>query len=327
MIRYILKRLGYFVLVFLIVSALLFVVYRNIPGDPVVLMMEGSINNLTAEQYQTLYDQTAERLGMHLPLPVQYVYWLKDLLTGNFGYSTQYMRPVADVIGAPMMNTIILNIGQLILVFAIAFPLGIKIAVNRNGFLDRAVQGVSIVGYSMPTMVVAIVFIYLFAIKLKIFPISGMNSPGFVGGAVATSLDRFWHMLLPLIVMTFVSLGGIIRYVRAAMIDALSMDCVRTARAKGLSEKVVIYSHAFRNALLPLITVITYWFVGIFSGSIVTESIFLYNGMGKMMISGLNQLDYSVVMAMQMFYVVLALVGNLVMDLLYAVVDPRVKLS
>lgn len=327
MFRYILKRLGYFVLVFLITSALLFVIYRSIPGDPVVLMMEGSINSLTAEQYKILYDQTAERLGMNLPLPMQYVYWLKDLLSGNFGYSVQYRRPVNEIIGVPLLNTVILNIGQLILVFLIAFPLGIKIAVKRNSWLDRAVQTVSIIGYSMPTMVVSIVFIYLFSIKLKIFPISGMNSPGFMGGPVATFLDRFWHMLLPLIVMTFVSLGGIIRYVRAAMIDALSMDFVRTARAKGLTEKVVIYSHAFRNALLPLITIITYWFVGVFGGSVVVENIFLYNGMGDMMISGLRQLDYSVVMAMQMFYVLLALLGNLIMDLLYAAADPRVKLS
>ena len=140
-------------------------------------------------------------------------------------------------------------------------------------------------------------------------------------------LDGLKYMALPLFVMVFSSLGGITRYVRAAMIDALRMDYIRTARAKGVKEKVVIYSHAFRNALIPVVTILTGWFLSIFSGSVVIERIFLWNGMGKVMLDSLNQQDFAVVLAFQMFYVLLALAGNLIMDLAYCLVDPRVKLT
>ena len=134
-------------------------------------------------------------------------------------------------------------------------------------------------------------------------------------------------MSLPLIVMTFCSLGGMTRYVRASMIEALSMDCIRTARAKGVKEKVVIYSHAWRNALIPIVTLVVGWFLGIFSGSIMIENIFGLNGMGKIYINSLNNKDYDVVLTLQMFYVLVGLLGNLIIDLLYGVIDPRIRVS
>ena len=134
-------------------------------------------------------------------------------------------------------------------------------------------------------------------------------------------------MTLPLIVMTFCSLGGMTRYVRASMIEALSMDCIRTARAKGVKEKVVIYSHAWRNALIPIVTLVVGWFLGIFSGSIMIENIFGLNGMGKIYINSLNDKDYDVVLTLQMFYVLVGLLGNLIIDLLYGVIDPRIRVS
>ena len=134
-------------------------------------------------------------------------------------------------------------------------------------------------------------------------------------------------MTLPLIVMTFCSLGGMTRYVRASMIEALSMDCIRTARAKGVKEKVVIYSHAWRNALIPIVTLVVGWFLGIFSGSIMIENIFGLNGMGKIYINSLNNKDYDVVLTLQMFYVLVGLLGNLIIDLLYGVIDPRIRVS
>ncbi|MEG1804981.1 MAG: ABC transporter permease, partial [Clostridia bacterium] len=154
-----------------------------------------------------------------------------------------------------------------------------------------------------------------------------VKSPGLTGNYFTMLMDKMYHMILPVAVMTFSSLGGITRYVRATMIDVLSMDYIRTARAKGLKEKTVIYSHAFRNALIPFVTILTGWFIGIFGGSVVIESIFLWNGIGKVLYDGLMQRDFAVVLAMQMFYVILALLGNLVMDIGYMLVDPRVKLS
>ena len=140
-------------------------------------------------------------------------------------------------------------------------------------------------------------------------------------------LDRAYYLILPLAVMTFCSLGGMTRYVRASMIDALSMDCIKTARAKGLREKTIIYSHAWRNALIPIVTLVVGWFLSIFSGSVVIEQIFAINGMGKIMITALQSGDNDVILLMQMFYVIIALGGNLIIDIIYGLVDPRVRVN
>lgn len=193
--------------------------------------------------------------------------------------------------------------------------------------LDNVVQVGTVIGYSLPSFVIALIFIFLFTKLLPIFPISGVNSAGISGSGFTIFMDKLYHMALPCIVMTFASLGSITRYVRAAMIDVLRQDYIRTARAKGLREKVVIYSHAFRNALIPIVTVLTGWVISVFAGSVVIETIFLWNGIGKVLYDALMQRDFMVVLAMQMFYVVLTLAGNLLMDLAYMLVDPRVKLN
>jgi len=226
-----------------------------------------------------------------------------------------------------MKNTIMLNVWSLIPVFAITIPLGIATAVRRGTRFDNAVQVITIIGYSLPFFVIALLFIFLFAVKMPVFPISGVQTPALKGSTVRMFFDKLYHMALPLSVMVFTSLGGLTRYVRATMIEALRMDYIRTARSKGLSEKVVIYSHAFRNALIPFITIMTGWFISIFSGSVVIERTFLWNGMGKVIIDALNQQDFAVSLAMVMFYLVLSLIGNLLMDLSYGFADPRVKLD
>ena len=162
---------------------------------------------------------------------------------------------------------------------------------------------------------------------LKLFPVAGMGTPNTNYTGIRALIDRMYYMALPLMVMTFTSLGGMTRYVRSSMIEALSMDCVRTARAKGLKEKTVIYSHAWRNALIPIVVLIIGWFLGIFSGSLIIENMFGLNGLGKVYITALNTKDYEVAMALQMFYVILGLVGNLIIDLAYGLVDPRVRVN
>lgn len=327
MLRYILKRLMYIVVVFLVASVLIFALYKSVPGDPARLMLEGNKQSMKPEEYEARYQEAVQKLGLDKPLPVQYFTWLFNTLRGDFGYSITYKMPVKNMIGVPMKNTIMLNVWSLIPVFLITIPLGISTAVRRGSRYDSTVQVVTIIGYSLPFFVIALLFIFLFAVKIPIFPISGVQTPGMTGTTTKMFFDKLYHMALPLIVMVFTSLGGLTRYVRATMIEALRMDYIRTARAKGLSEKVVIYSHAFRNALIPFITIMTGWFISIFSGSVVIERTFLWNGMGKVIIDALNQQDFSVSLAMVMFYLVLALVGNLLMDLSYGLADPRVKLD
>ena len=325
--RYLLKRLIYIIFVFFIISILMFAIYKSMPGDPVEIMLGDSKTTMKPDAYQALYDKTRESLGLDEPLPVQYLSWMGNMLTGEFGYSTQYKQEVINIIGAPMANTVILNILTMFVVFIIAVPLGILTAVRKNGVFDKTVQVLTIVGYSIPTFIIALLAIFLLAVKIPVFPISGVRSAGSTATGLAAALDMLRHMVLPVLVMSVSGIGGITRYVRAAMIDVLRMDYIKTARAKGLREKTVIYIHAFRNALIPVVTITTWWIIGLFGGSIVIESVFLWPGLGKMLIDGLMQRDFAVVLTMQMFYVVLSLAGNVIMDIAYTLVDPRVRLE
>ena len=325
--RYLLKRFVYIVFVFFIISILMFAIYKSMPGNPVDIMLGDSKTSMKPDAYQALYDKTVKDLGLDKPLPVQYVAWMGNMLTGEFGYSTQYKQEVINIISGPMINTVLLNILTMIVVFIIAIPLGIVTAVRKNGAFDKTVQVLTIVGYSIPTFIVALLAIFLLAVKFPIFPISGVKSAGLNATGLEATLDMLWHMALPVLVMSVSGIGGITRYVRAAMIDVLRMDYIKTARAKGLREKTVVYIHAFRNALIPVVTITTWWVVGLFGGSIVIESVFLWPGLGKMLIDGLLQRDFAVVLTMQMFYVVLSLTGNVIMDIAYTIVDPRVRLE
>ena len=226
-----------------------------------------------------------------------------------------------------MENTIFINIFSTILALGITIPLGIYCAVHKKGKIDNITQVITIIGYSIPVYIIALIFIWIFAVWLGIFPVTGSQTPGADYTGMRAFLDRLYYISLPVIVMTFGSLGGMTRYVRAAMIEALSQDYIRTARAKGLREKVVIYSHAWRNALLPVITVIIGWFLGIFGGSVIIENTFGLNGMGALYYVGLMNNDFELALSIQMFYIVVSLLGQLAMDLSYGLVDPRVRVD
>lgn len=327
MLKYILKRLLYMMILFFIMSFLTFMLYNMIPGDPARVQVQSIKGKVSPEVYQQMYQQARERMGLDDPMIIRYGRWFGNILKGDFGVSTVYKQPVSELIVAPLKNTVFINIFSIILALGIAIPIGIRCAVKRKSFFDNSVQVLTIVGYSLPTFIITLVFIFIFAVKLEWFPVSGMNSPNFQGSGMAFFLDRMYHLALPLMIMTVGSLGGITRYVRAAMIDSLQMDYIKTARAKGLKEKVVIYSHAWRNALLPVITIIIGWFLSIFSGSLVIEKMFNLNGMGKFYIDALNNQDYNIAVTIQMFYFVIASVGNIIIDLSYGLVDPRVRVN
>ena len=338
MAKYVLKRIGYMIIVFFVVSFLMYSVYNLIPTDPARAELEPLKMSLKPEEYEARYQQLRDEYGLDDPIPVRYARWMglmKDkqtdslhgMLQGYFGYSSLYKKDVAVVIPERMENTIFINIFSTILALGITIPLGIYCAVHKKGKVDNAVQVVTIIGYSIPVYIIALIFIWFFAVTLGIFPVSGSQTPGAAYSGIRQFLDRLYYISLPVIVMTFGSLGGMTRYVRAAMIEALSMDYIRTARAKGLREKVVIYSHAWRNALLPVITVIISWFLGIFGGSVIIENTFGLNGMGALYYAGLMNRDYELALAIQMFYIVVSLIGQLVTDLSYGFVDPRVRID
>lgn len=327
MLKYVGKRLVYMVGVFFVVSIIMFTLFNNVPGDRALNQVQNLKGKVSAEVFEERYQEAREKLGLDDPIPVRYVKWMGNLLRGDLGYSSFYKTDVKNVLGQPLMNTVLINIVATILALAITIPLGIRCAVKKFSKFDNAVQALTIVGYSVPQFILALVFMYIFAVQLGWFPISGMNSPNFQGTGMEAVLDRARYLALPVLVMTVASLGGMTRYVRAAMIDALRMDYIRTARAKGLKEKVVIYSHAWRNALLSVITLIIGWFMNIFMGSIIIEQMFQLNGIGKMYYTGLMNQDYDLALAIQMLYCIITLISNLITDLSYGIVDPRVRIN
>ncbi|MBQ8322519.1 MAG: ABC transporter permease [Clostridia bacterium] len=337
MSRYILKRILYLFMLLLLLSFLIFVVYNLIPVDKAADMAMQEIAANKNLNYAERYLYWQRRYGLDGNLIVRYFRWLglasfydgsyNGLLQGNLGTSVAYGKPVAEIIKEPLLNTVFLNLFATLLAFVITIPLGVFCATKRGSKRDTAVQIGTIVGYSMPAFIIAILFIWLFSIKLGWFPVSGMASVGKDYTGFRAFLDRLYHFALPLIVMTFCSLGGMTRYVRASMIDALHMDCIRTARAKGLRERLVVRTHAWRNALIPIVSIVVGWLIGIFSGSIMIENIFGINGIGKVYFDALTANDNEIALAMQMFYIFLALIGNLLTDIAYGLIDPRIRVN
>lgn len=336
--KYVIKRILYIVLVFLILSLLIYLIYNMLPVDKAAAAAKSEIEGNKLLDFDERYEYWKARYGLDGNILERYGRWLgiypysdgsfNGILQGNLGTSSHYNKPVADVLAEPMKNTIFINIFATVLALGITLPLGIFCAVRRGSKRDVGVQVGTIIGYSLPTFIIAIVFIWLFAVVLGWFPVSGMQTAGSIGWSpMARFWDRMYHFALPLIVMTFCSLGGMTRYVRASMIEALSMDCIRTARAKGLKEKAVIYSHAWRNALIPIVTLVIGWFLGIFSGSLMIENIFALNGIGRVYFDSLTRSDNEVVLALQMFYIIISLLGNLLTDIAYGFVDPRVRVN
>ena len=190
--RYLVRRLVYIVFVFFIISILMFFIYKSMPGDPVRMMLGDVSQSMKPDAYQALYDRTYLQLGLDKPLVVQYFIWIGNMLTGNFGYSTQYKRDVIEVIGTPMLNTLMLNAVSMLVVFAISIPLGIATAVRKNGVFDKFIQVITIVGYSLPSFIIALLLIFAFAVKIPIFPISGVRTAGFEGNALQTAPPMCW---------------------------------------------------------------------------------------------------------------------------------------
>ena len=322
MLKYIVKRILILIPVFIVITVIIFGISKIMPGDPVRAMLPTS---LKAEQYAAAYAAMYERLGLDKSLPEQYGRWLFNMASGEFGYSTTYNRHVKDVIAEPIRNTVVLNFFVIILELAIAIPVGIKCATRRGRLFDNGWQVFSLVTYSMPSFFLALSLIFFFALKLGLLPVGGMpNASLLSGGAYLASW--LYHLVLPAITLTIISLAGTLRYVRNAMIDALNQDYIRTARSKGLNEKVVIYSHALRNALIPISTIVVFTIFSLFSGSAITETIFAWNGIGRVLVRAVNARDTQMIVTMNTFFAVLSLIAVLFADIVYGLIDPRIKL-
>ena len=252
---------------------------------------------------------------------------LSGIFEGDFGFSYDYNLPVVEIVPVHMRNSFIIGLITEIAVLAITIPLGIKCAVKKGSRFDRFTQFFTLIGFSTPSFIIYIIFIVFFCSILGLFPVSGMLSPGKEYTGIQYVLDVLWHVTLPTICLTFSSLASITRVTRASMIDALNLDCIRTARAKGLSEKVVIYSHAWRNALVPMVSIIVGGFFGTISGAMILETMFGFKGMGLLFFNAVKRADYDMIMFLEVIYTFIGLFSNLLIDLCYGLVDPRVRIS
>jgi len=304
------------------ITLISFIVIHLAPGEPTDLQTQ-----LNPEASAELQQRLRAHYGLDKPLPEQYFNWLGRLARLDFGQSFhQDHRPVLDKILERMPITILINVLSIGLILLVAIPIGIFSATHRNSMFDRATTVFVFVGFAMPSFWLALLLMDYLGVRLGWFPIAGLKSLGFeylgLGGQI---LDLASHLVLPVFVSAFGGLAGFSRYMRSNMLEVIHQDYILTARAKGLSERVVILRHALRNALLPVITILGLSVPGLIGGSVIFETIFAIPGMGKLFYDGVMMRDYPLIMGVLVIGAILTLVGNLLADIGYAVADPRIR--
>lgn len=320
--QYIVRRIAISLFVLLGVSMMIYGLIRTSPAN-YIETLTGSIPEVTAE----MREQLKELYGLNKGVAEGYFDWFKGAIVGEFGDSFIYKAPVQEVIRSKMWTSFWMAFPAYILQMLIAIPLGIISATKQYSKTDYTVTVLALMGISLPSFFFAALLQRIFAMGLKIVPLSGMVNAraGYQGFALL--LDKAHHLVLPVTVLTVLGIGGLMRYSRTNMLEVLNADYIRTARAKGLSESKVIYKHAFRNTLIPIVTMVGGMIPSLFSGAMITEGIFSIDGLGFASLQALKQGDIPYMMGFLMFIAVLTLLGNLISDVLYAVVDPRVRLK
>lgn len=316
MFHYIMRRILIAIPVLLGVTIINFIIMKMAPGNPVDMLISPQIPPEALEAKRI-------ELGLNAPAYIQYWNWLKMLLQGDLGYSMVTYQPVGQMIVSKLGPTLLLMGISLVAGIAIAIPLGIISATKQYSKLDYTAVTGSFLGISIPSFFLALGLIYVFSIWLKILPSSGMKSLG-GGGGVG---DLILHLIMPVVVLTASVAGRNIRYVRSSMLEILGQDYLRTARAKGLIESKVINKHAMRNALIPIITVLGLEIPIIFGGAVVIEQIFSWPGIGQLTMTSIMSRDYSTIMGLNLMAAVIVLSANLLTDIVYALVDPRIKFN
>jgi peptide/nickel transport system permease protein len=315
MLNTIARRLGESLLVLLIMSFLIYALIGLMPGDPIDLMIQAN-PNLTAEDAQRL----RALHGLDRPLGERYLAWLGGAVQGDFGFSRIHTRPVVEVLAPRLWNTVVLMGLSFALALALALPLGMWAAARPRGLVDHAINFLAFAGISVPPFWLAILLIMLFAVALGWLPAGGMGEAGDLA-------SRLRHLALPTLTLTLLTAGGIIRFMRASMMEALRQDYIRTGFAKGLSERRVILGHALRNAMIPVVTILALNFGSLFSGALITETMFGYLGMGKTIYDAILGNDFNLALVGLLFATFTTLIANLCADLTYGWLDPRIRLS
>jgi len=305
-INYIIKRILIAIPVLIGVMLIIFLLLNVVPGDPITLMMREHIK-------PELIERMREQMGLDDPVMVRFFTYLKDALHGDFGVSYKLNRNVTDLIVNAFPHTLRLSLFAALIAWVIGIPTGIISAVKQNTFVDRFFMSFSLMGVSMPVFWAALMLQYVFAFKLKMLPVSGY--------------ETWKHLLMPAIVLGWSSAGTIARLTRSSLLEIMKNDFVRTARAKGLREMGVVVGHALKNAMLPVVTMMAIQVASLLSGAVITESVFGIPGIGRLAVNSIQNRDMPLLQGTVVFTTILIIAGNLIADILYSVIDPRIRVE
>lgn len=314
MLRYIAHRAFEAALLLLLMSFVIFILLGLMPGDPIDIVASGNPDMTTADvvRLKALY-------GLDQPLTVRYWHWLTGAVSGDLGFSRLQARPVLEVMWPRLWNTTVLMGVSFVLALAIAIPAGVLAAVRQRTWIDYVINLVAFAGFSLPSFWLALLLILLFSVQLGWLPAGGVQSVGRNDWA-----DWLLHLIMPVTALTVLTMGRVIRFTRGAMLEILRQDFIRTAEAKGLSPYGVVVGHALQNAMIPVITILALDFGALFSGALVIEQIFSYQGMGKLIYDSILGSDFNVALVGLLFATMLTLGSNLAADLVYGWLDPRI---
>jgi peptide/nickel transport system permease protein len=318
---YILKRTLQAIPILLGASTLIFFLMHAAPGDPTSIYIRPDIDPIVIEQMR-------KNLGLDQPVHVQYVRWLSSFARGDFGFSFSQKRPIIDIIKDTLPNTLLLSSVALVIIFSVGVLVGTIQAVRQYSWVDNVATVGAFFFYSMPSFWFGLMLILLLSYKFQLLPASQMTSVNFEFLPAGEQwVDRLKHLLMPALALGIGSAASVARYMRSGMLEQIRQDYVRTARAKGLSERVVVFKHAMRNALIPIITLLGLTLPFLVGGAVLIETIFAWPGMGRLIVTAIFQRDYPVVLAIAFVSSIMVILGSLIADILYSVVDPRVRVD
>lgn len=312
MFKYVVRRVVSLIPVLFFVSVIVFIITRIIPGDPAAVMLGETATEEAVERLR-------ESMGLNDPLTVQYSHFLGDLLRGHLGDSPAYNKPVTQLIAQTLPNTLLLGFTAILLALFIAVPIGIFSACRQNSSIDYLGMLISLLGVSMPIYWLGMMLVYAFAVRINIFPAIGM------GSLSEGLLDVVMHLTLPAICLATIPMANFARITRSSMLEVIRQDYIRTARAKGLKERVVIWKHGLKNALIPILTVIGMQISMMLSGAVLTETIFSWPGMGRLIVDAIEKRDFVVVQGTIIFLACAFVLITLIVDILYAMFNPKVR--
>lgn len=318
--QYIVRRIIQSIPILFGITLLTFMLMQLAPGNPMMTMIDP---NIPLEDVA----RAEAALGLDRPLIVQYWAWLQQILTGNLGYTIRTGQSVAELIMARLPATLLLTSTAFLISFILGVPLGVFSASNKYSIPDYFLTVISFIGISIPGFFLGLGMIYIFSLQMGWLPTSGLMSIGMGYQGFEYFVDRLRHLIMPAIALALPNMAAVMRFTRSSMIEVLTLDFIRTAKAKGLNSRVVLFKHALRNSLIPVITLFGLSIPFLFGGAYIAEQVFNWPGMGSLGIRAITGREYPIVMGLNLFTSTLVLLGNLIADILYAFVDPRIRYS